>query len=113
MAKRKKKGRKGKGRPSCKRVRIKGHTKVICRSKRTGRIVRSSATGTRRRRKAGTRRKSSSRRRKSSGNLICPSRSKGRKVHIAKGGGCYIKLKSGKARFVKKVRPSRARMRMV
>lgn len=104
-------GKKRKG-ISCRRTRIKGHTKTICRSARTGKIVRSPKG----RSSGGSKRRASKRSSKRSGykgRLVCPSRHKGRKVHLAKGGGCYIKLKSGKARFVKKVRPSRARMRMV
>jgi hypothetical protein len=35
---------------------------------------------------------------------VCPKRHGGRKVHQARGGGCYIKLANGQARFVKKRR---------
>lgn len=110
-----KKRKRSSGRTTCKRVRIKGHSKTICRSKRTGRIVSSRAASSTRRKASGGKRRKSTRkgkRRSYSGNLVCPSRYKGRTVGIHKG-RCYIKLKSGRWRWVKKVRPSRARMKLV
>lgn len=111
-----KKRKRSSGRTTCKRVRIKGHSKTICRSKRTGRIVSSRAASSTRRKASGGKRRKSTRkgkRRSYSGNLVCPSRWRGKPVRIGKGGRCFIKMQSGRTRFVKKVRPSRARMKLV
>ena len=107
MAKRKTK-RKGK-KVSVRCQRAKGG-RTICRSTRTGRIVARKRTGTKRRRTT----KSKARRRTGAyrGKLICPARKFGHPVKLAKGGRCYVKLKSGKTRFVRKVRPSKAGMNL-
>lgn len=84
----------------CKTVRIKGGYKKICRDAK-GRIR---AQG----KKVSSPRKATSAR--GGGKPTkCPARYRGKKVYRTKRGGCYIKLKSGRPRFVKKVRARRRR----
>lgn len=65
----------------CKRVRTKAHTKTVCRSKRTGKIV-----------KGGGKK------------LVCPKRWGKLKVHRSKRGSCYVVGTNGQRRFVKKIK---------
>lgn len=78
----------------CKRVRVRGHTKTICRSKKTGRIV---STASRK--------------------MVCPKTWRGKKVRYSrKAKRCYVEGKNRRTgqsyrRFVKKVRRDSPRAR--
>lgn len=88
MAARKRKSRKG---LICKKTRYRGHYRTVCRSRATGRIVRGSAGRTSKGRKLTGAKK------------VCPKTWRGKRVKRTKGGGCMVKMGTGRVRFVKKV----------
>jgi len=67
----------------CTRIRVKAFTKTVCRSVKTGKLVKGGAK------------------------MVCPKTWSGKggrnlKVHKAKNGACYVITKGGGRRFVKK-----------
>lgn len=77
---------------ACKMVRYRGHTRRVCRNSK-GQITsvgkgRIGKKGSKRALKKGTK---------------CPAKWRGKTVKRSKGGGCYVKMSTGKVRFVKKV----------